>query len=241
MLIFLIGLVASFAGATVGGVGLITIPALIFLGFPPKIAIITSVFGGLGMVGGFYKFHKSAKIDYKLGIPITIASMIGAYLGADALLSVSEDLLGKLIGLVLLVILFIVLLDRKRRGMRRRKAPGKIREYFGYLAFVLIGFWRGFVSAGFAIFATYSLVLMYRRTFLESAGTKTIVLLATAIIASIVYGMNGLLELDAGIALMLGMLMGSYAGASYGIRKGDSWVRKVFIVVVIVAALKLLV
>ncbi len=236
----IVGVVASFIGATVGGVGLITIPSLMFLGFSAKSAIATHIFGSLGMTGCFYKFHQSRKIDYGVGIPITIAACVGAYLGAKALLEVSEEILVKLLGIVLLVLLFMIVLDRKGRGVKKRQKPGKERELLGYLAFMVVGFWRAFVSAGFAIFSTYVLVLMYRKTFLQSAGTKLLVLFVTGLITLAIYSGNGLVQWVPGLVLMLGMLVGSYAGASYGLKKGDEWVKKVFIVIVLFASLGLL-
>ena len=48
-LTFLIGVLASFIGAIVGGGGLLSIPFLMFIGLPPQTAIATNKFGSVGL------------------------------------------------------------------------------------------------------------------------------------------------------------------------------------------------
>lgn len=56
--LLLIGLITGFLDSTVGAGGLFSLPALIFLGFPPQIAIATDRLGSLGQtIVGILKFH----------------------------------------------------------------------------------------------------------------------------------------------------------------------------------------
>ena len=77
LLVFLVGIIASYIGTNAGGGGLISIPAMIFLGLPAQMAIATNKVGALGMTTGFYKYHKERKIDYSVAIPVAIFGING--------------------------------------------------------------------------------------------------------------------------------------------------------------------
>jgi len=82
-LIFLIGFAAAFIGALAGGGGgLLSIPALIFLGLPANIAIATNKFGAMGFVGSTVgKFHKEKYIEWKYALPVFYKA--GRVIGID--------------------------------------------------------------------------------------------------------------------------------------------------------------
>lgn len=239
-LIFLTGFVASFVGTNVGGGGLIIIPVLIFLGLPPQVAVATSRFGITGLASvGLLEFHKGHKVNYRIGIPLVIFSMIGAYIGADTLVGLSEGVAQKLIAIGIIIVLFLFVIN-KNIGIKHIKPAGHVREFFGYIACAIIGFWAALVGAGAAILASYILILVFGQTFLESAGTRKLMILPISIVALCVFIANGLVNWSYGGVLFVGCGLGSYVGARYGLRHGDKWVRKMFIVVVLVSALKLL-
>ncbi len=240
LFVFFVGVFASFIGTNVGSGGLIAIPALIFFGLPPQAAIATNKFGSLGMVTtGFYKFHKAKKIDYRIGIPTAAFALIGAYIGANTLLLFPNELLEKLVGAFILAILVFVLLNRDI-GLKKARQTNPLLRYAGYLSFLLIGFWGGFFGGGTATFATYALILLFGQTFLESAGTRKIAALGISIVPIIVFALAGIINWVYGTSLILGMAVGSYFGASYGIKKGDKWVRLLFAIIVVASAVKLL-
>lgn len=241
LLVFIAGLVAGFIGTTVGGGGLISIPVLIFLGLPPQMAIATSHFGYLGIItAGFYKFHKAGKVDYKLGIPIAVLSIIGSVVGAFTLLSIPNDILEKLVAVFILLILIIILIN-KNIGVKKAKPTIGFLKYFGYLLFLLLGFWGAFFGGGFSIFATYILIFLFGKTFLESAGTRKILAFGIVLTAIIIFSLNGAIDWIFGTSLIIGMALGSFYGASHGIKKGDEWVRGLFIIIVLASAIKLLI
>ncbi|OGM29761.1 hypothetical protein A2630_01300 [Candidatus Woesebacteria bacterium RIFCSPHIGHO2_01_FULL_44_10] len=240
LLVFIVGLIASFLGINTGGGGLVSIPALIFLGFPPQIAIATNKFGSLGMSGtGLFRFHKSGEVDYKVAIPIAILSIIGAYFGANSLLTIPNQILEKIVGVLILAVLGVVLLDRKS-GLEKKELNRPALKIFGYLSFLFVGFWGAFFGGGFAIFSSYILILIFGKTLIESAGTQQLLATGIAVMAVFIYGTHGIIDWFYGAFLIIGMSLGSYLGASYGIKKGDTWVKKLFVVMVLASTIKLI-
>jgi uncharacterized membrane protein YfcA len=240
IVIFIVGLVASFIGTVAGGGGLITIPALIFLGLPPQAAIATSRVGSIGQISsGVYRFHRNGSIDYGIALPATILSLIGAFIGANTLLLIPEDILEKLIGILILAVLAFVVVKRDV-GVERSAEPGRHSRLLGHASFLFLGFWGGFFGGGTGVFATYVLILLFGQTFIEAAGTRKIPGIAMIAISLAVFMHAGLVDWAIGAVLLVSMLIGSYLGASFAIKKGNRWARMLFIALVLVSGVKLL-
>ncbi|MBD3210114.1 TSUP family transporter [Candidatus Micrarchaeota archaeon] len=239
-LIFVTGLVASFIGTNVGGGGMIVIPALIALGFPPKAAIATMRVGSCGLLtGGTAKFHEKQKIDYNIGIPSALLALAGAYFGATTLVELSNETVGRLVGFLMLVVLAFVIYNRDI-GIEKTPRKGIFGRFLGYASFLLIGFYGGIFGGGTGIFAAYVLIFFFGQTFLEAAGTWKVPAIAIAAASLAIFTVADLVDWIAGATLLVSMLLGSYLGAAYAIEKGNRWVRALFILFVLAAALRLL-
>jgi hypothetical protein len=220
-------------------VALATIPLLIFLGLPPHNAIATCRFATVGLTGsGLYEFNKLKKVNWKKGIPLAAVAVIGTFIGANTLLLVPGELLEKLIGVLVLGSLFLILFN-KNIGVKRFQTS-KLKNYLGFAAFFGVGFWGGFFGGGTTIMSSYVLIFLFGHTFLESAGTRKIILLSIGILASIVYYFNGLIDWTYAIVLFAAMRSGAYFGTKFGVKKGDEFVRILFFIIVLVLAIKLL-
>jgi uncharacterized membrane protein YfcA len=238
--LFVVSLFASFIGTSVGGSAVITIPAMIFAGVPPRVAIATNKMGSLGMnITGFYKFHASKKINYTIGSIAAVFALIGSYIGANVLLNIPSGILETLVYVFIIAIVVIFLLN-KEIGVKKLRSIGKLRSASGYLSFLLIGFWAGLFGAGASIFVTFVFVYVFGQTFLECAGTRKLQAFAGTIMPLAVYSFAGIMNWTVGIVLFAGMGIGSYAGAGYSIKKGNKWVRILFFFVAVVSVVKLI-
>ena len=105
LLIFVVGLIASFMGNFAGGGGgLLSIPLLIFVGLPPSMAVATNKFGALGVcLSAAYKFSKTKQINFKTAIPFVVISIIGAVIGANILIKTNQAMLTTIIGIIILI------------------------------------------------------------------------------------------------------------------------------------------
>ena len=239
ILVFFVGFIASFIGAISGGGGLISIPFLIFLGLPPQVAIATNKFGGIGLsLGAAIKFIKEKKIIWRYVLPLVIASIIGAYIGANILLNVNQETLSKIVGIILILLLPTIFL-RKKVGLERRTVS-KNKKILGFIVYFLIMVFGGFFGGGGGILAIYTLTILFGLTFIEVNATDIISWLSMSVFSLMVFMMNGIVNYRYGVVLFFGMTMGGYAGAHTAIRKGNRWVRLVFILVVIASVIKLL-
>lgn len=234
-----LGAVSAFIGTTVGGGGLIAIPGLLLLGLPPHMAVATTRIGALGLhAAGLFRFRKDDCIDWRIGLTTGAFALAGAVVGARLLLGVPAPLLEKIIGLLLLAV-GPLLLTRRTVGLRPRQLT-PVQRAFGYLLHFPIGIWGGFLGAGYGMASSLVMLLLEGKTFLQAAATRKLPALGVTLVALVIFAEAQVLAWAHGLLLLLGMALGSYAGASYGLRRGNRWVRRLFIVVIVIPAIHLL-
>lgn len=239
ILVFIIGFIASFIGAIAGGGGLISIPFLIFIGLPPQIAIATSKFGSIGLgVGAAFKFWREKKILFDYVLLLSIIGLAGAYIGANILLNISQDILSKVVGFILLLLLPTIFL-KKETGLKRNTVS-KNKRILGYLIYFFIMIFGGFFGGGGGTLAIYTLMIFFGFTIVESSATDIIPWFLMSLFSLIIFMANGIVNYLYGISLFFGMLAGGYVGASAAVKKGNKWVKVIFAMVLIFSAIKLI-
>ncbi len=236
---FLIGFGATFVFVATGGVGMITIPALIFLGLSPQAAIATDIFALFGgRLGGLLGLRRAGKVDVALGLRLGAITAIGAALGALTLLQLPAGLAKRMLAFLLLALLGLLLL-RPRIGVEAAQPVSGRRRLAGSLLFLPIGFWSTLIGMGFLNLAGAVLLLVFRKSFLETAGVLTIVGLAVALTGLAVFGSHHAIVWPLGLAMLAGKGSGGYFGARYAVRLGERRVRLLFVAVVLLSALRL--
>lgn len=235
------GIIAGSFGTLVGGGGLITIPTLILLGLPPHTAIGTNRLGVTGMaIAGWYKFGKKGMINYKVGLTIGIPALLGPIVGANLVLKINEAILKQVIAIITILILVFVI-SKPKMGIQ--KAQQNIRKYeylIGAVLSLFIFMYSGFYGAGTGAILTYVLILLFGQTFLESAATRKIAQLISSVMAAVIFGLHGVISYPVGAALFTGAVIGSYIGAHFSDRIGNVWIKRLFFVIVLIMAIKLM-
>ena len=240
LVLFCVGAIAGIIGINVGGGGLITIPGLLFLGLPPTQAIATNQFATLG-VGtlGWFRFNKLRQIDYRLALPFGIFSFLGAILGARSLLAIPENFVGKMIAILMLLIL-VLLLIKPKIGTTETLEVSFSRKTAGYGFALGVGFWGAFFGGGYITFGIYTLVLLFGRTFLQSAAILSVSRVGVSVVSLFIYGQNDIVHWSLAPVLICGCGLGSYTGASIAVAKGNTWIRMLLVLVVVCSSMKLL-
>ena len=171
ILIFILGLLTSAIGASVGGGGLILTPALILLGIETKTVIGTTTIAYIiTSAVGLYKFHRHKKVDFRLSIYASLLLAIGSIIGASFLLKIPNNLATKLIGFFLMAILIMSLI-KSDTGLKAR-AVSKTQKRAGYLFLFLTGIYKGLINSGTGILGTYTYIYCFGKTYLESSANR---------------------------------------------------------------------
>lgn len=241
-ILFIISIFTGIYGTLIGGGALLMIPLLIFFGLSPQAAIGTSKFRSIGSTAvGTYNFAKHRLIDYKVGLMMAISLVIGTAIGSSIVINLNENLVKKLIAIFTLGVL-IVILVRKNIGMKEKKIKITLKSWI--LASILIffiGIYAGFFGGGYGTIMSYILLFIFGQTFLKSAGTRKIPGIVSDIVAFAIFFINGFFHLIYGIIILIGSSIGAFIGSHYALKIGNEWIRRGFILVVFIMAIKLLI
>jgi len=236
---FLIGFSSGFIGALASGGGLISIPALIFLGLSPSVAIATTRLSAItGSLSSIFKFKRAGIIQWKRVAPFLLSAVLGGIIGSKLLIQLDEGLLEKILGLVLLFLAPIIVFS-KDFGLNV-KEKGKNHKIVGFFIIFLIMIYAAMFGGGGGTFLIYALVYFYGMSIIQANANGTAMGIFATTTALIAYLFSGLVNFEVGIPLMVGSGLGGYLGAHTAIKKGNEKVKWVFLSIVLISGIKLL-
>lgn len=230
----LFALIAGFLDAIVGGGGLIQLPALL-IRLPqtplPVLFGTNKLAGFAGTLVAANRYARRIRFDWRLLLPIGAAAFAFSWLGARLLQYLDAELLKPLV-LVMLVGMFVFTWLKKDLGQSHGPvpSPGK-RLGFGLLLGSLVGFYDGFFGPGTGTFLVFGFVLLLGFGFLEASAYAKVVNVLTNVAALGVFVGNG--QYIGQLALLMATcnIAGSLLGSRLALRKGNGFVRIVFLVV----------
>jgi uncharacterized membrane protein YfcA len=233
----LAALAAGTVDAIAGGGGLLTVPALLWAGLPPHLAIATnkgqSVFGS---GAALLTFARAGRVDgarARVTFPLGVA---GALAGAGLLLAVPPAALRPLVLLLLVVAALFV-------GARRRPpaVPGPPRGGRGLAGLValVIGAYDGFFGPGTGTFLIVAFVALLGDGLTRASASAKVVNFASNLAALCLFAARGVVVWQVALPMAAGQLMGGWLGAHLTLRRGDALVRWVAVVVSLLLAAKL--
>ena len=240
-ILFLCGaaFIAGFFDSIVGGGGLIQLPAvLLFLpGLPIPTAFGTNktaaIFGnGVAM----WQYSQQVKLRWDSLLPTTVAAFGAAYFGAWTVRAFSHfrpDLLRGLV-LFLLVAVAIHTFFKKDLGELHYPRWAKHHErWAGIIVGLSLGFYDGFFGPGTGTFLLFAFVSLFRFDFLHASAHAKFVNFATNLSPVLFFAWHGDVLWKYSIPMGLFNLTGAYVGSHLAIRKGNRFIRGLFLLILI--------
>jgi len=242
-ILFLVSLLANlFSAFAGGGAGLLQLPALIFLGLPFAVALATHKIASVALgVGATVRHLREGGLQRRFALFILASGVPGVLLGASLILQVPGRYAEIALGLLTLG-LGAYSIAKGQMGLveraRNRAGPGL---WWGGLGLFAIGVLNGSLTSGTGLFVTLWLVRWFGADYRQAVAY-------TLVLVGIVWNGSGALALgflgevrwDWLPALLLGSLLGGYAGAHLAILKGNRWIKRVFEIVTVLVGLKLI-
>ncbi|MFD3447606.1 TSUP family transporter [Microbacteriaceae bacterium 4G12] len=225
------GFLAAFIDSVVGGGGLISIPALLFVGLPPSAAIATNkLAASMGSFTSTIYFIRSKKVDFSLVKKLFPLTIIGAIAGTFVVRYTSSAILKPLV-LVLLIIVAIYIMVKKDWGaVSTYKGVTKGKKFLFYAVILALGFYDGFFGPGTGSFLIFAF-LMIGFDFIRAAASGRILNFASNITSLIVFLFLGAVHFEYGLIMGLSMVAGAYVGSNFAVKKGVGYVRILFLIV----------
>lgn len=234
---------AAFAAGTVdaiaGGGGLITVPALVAAGLPPHVALATnkgqSTFGS---GAALLRFSRSGLVDAgraRVGFP---AAFAGSLLGAQLVLLVRPALLRPLI-LVLLVGVAAFMALRRGPPRAAARVTGRAATVVAAGIALALGAYDGFFGPGVGTFLIVAFVAVLGDGVARASGEAKLVNFASNLAAMALFAARGVVLWKVALPMAAAALAGGTLGAHLAVRRGDVFVRRIVLLVVVALVLKL--
>lgn len=235
--------VAGWVDAVSGGGGLLQLPAL-FVALPeePPVQVLgtNKAASMMGTAAATATYTRKAPPDVRTALPMAVAAIIGAALGATTASRLPAEVFRPII-VVLLVAVWLWTLLRPQVGAQQElRWHGQRRHYVvATLAGLVIGFYDGLIGPGTGAFLLIVLVAVLGYSFLNASSTAKVVNLGTNLAALVVFGLHGSVLWVLGLAMGVCNIAGAVVGARMAITRGSPFVRAVFLTVVGVLILRL--
>lgn len=229
---------AFFAGmvdAVVGGGGLIQIPVLLSQ-FPTT--AIPTLFGTnklaaiVGTASAMAKFGRRVAIPWKVVLPATLSALVGAWMGAALVAWLPRDWMRPLV-LVMMIGAALYTFKNKDFGAAITRDHRPSDRWGGAALGLAIGLYDGFFGPGTGSLLLFAFVRLFGMDFLRATASAKVVNVATNLSAIVLFASHGPLMWEIGILMAVSNLAGAQLGTGLALRHGSAFIRKAFLVVVV--------
>lgn len=234
------GFVAGYINTIAGSGSLLTLPALMFTGLPATVANGTNRLAILlqGLVAS-WGFYKKDKLPLSEGLKLSIPSVVGSLIGAFLATGLTDSLMEKIIGLLLVVMGIILFFNPKPENKLNFKHPvfAKVTEW---IVFVGIGFYGGFIQAGVGFFLLGGLTLISGKDLVVANALKSLIVTIFTVGALAIFVWHKQVSLLPGLVLSVGSMAGAWISTRAALRWGVGYIRYVLLLVIFAVGINLI-
>ncbi|GAB6145382.1 TSUP family transporter [Desulfocicer niacini] len=236
--LFFSAFLAGLVDAVAGGGGLIALPALLFAGIPPQLALGTNKLqGSFGTLTASFNYIRKGQASLKEAWVGIVFTLVGAAAGAGLVQQLDPDFLVPVIP-VLLFLVFIYTLFSRDLGVTTgvpRLHHGIVFVFLG----VILGFYDGFFGPGTGSFWTMGFMVLLGMNMTRASGFTKIMNFTSNIVALVSFVIGGNVLYSVGLVMACGQILGAVIGSSLAIQKGARFIRPVFLTVIFLTILRL--
>ena len=231
---------ASFVDAIGGGGGIISVPVYLLAGLPTHYALGTNkLSSGLGTVASTYRYLRSGFVDWFLAIPSVVFALVGSHLGTKLQIALDERYLKYLLLIVLPVVAFVMLRQKKFPEEKGQINPWLQRIIVWGASFV-VGAYDGFYGPGTGTFLLLIFCNFAKMDLRTASGNVKVVNLSSNVGALATSLMAGKVLIPVGLIAAVFSIAGHYLGAGLTIKNGAKIVRPVIFIVLALLAVKVI-
>jgi hypothetical protein len=228
-------LVAGFVDATVGGGGLVQIPAL-FAILPeqtPAALLGTNKLAAIcGTINASYTYLRRVRLPIRFMVLVCIVSGIAAVLGAESARFVAPALFRLALPILLAAILVYTIKQKALGASHSSDLNGADTIWKGCLIGCLVGWYDGFLGAGTGTFLIFLFIKFLGFDFLYASAAAKVVNVSTNLGALIMFMVANDVLWRFAIPMAVANAVGGILGARFAILKGNTFIRRLFILIV---------
>lgn len=238
--IFIVGIAAGFANTVAGGGSLLSLPVLIFMGLPSSVANATNrvaiIMQNIFAVSGF----KSKGVStFPYSLYLGLSALVGAIIGARIAVDISSDLFNQILSIVMLLVVIMTIFNPFKKTQQLEEIMTFNRKALALVVFFFIGIYGGFIQAGVGFLMIAALTSINGFSLVKTNSAKVFVALIYTSAAIIVFIIEDQINWEYGIVLATGNSLGGWIGSRWSVNKGDKWIKRFLVVIVVALAVKL--
>lgn len=228
-------LVAGVANSIAGGGSFITFPTLLFTGMPPVTANATNtvaVWPGILASTGAYRKAMSRPLLRSV-MPLLIVTLMGSILGAWLLLHTPQITFLKMVPWLLFAGTVLFSMGPRLSGWvnRRRDSaqPSRLRVMLITFVQLLLGIYIGYYGAGVGFLILPLLAMMGIENIHSMNGIRVLLATCGNAVAVVLFIVARAVMWPQALLMMVGAVVGGYAGAHYAQKLKPGTVRYIVI------------
>lgn len=234
-----LGFVGGILGSMIGlGGGIIIVPVLTFVGFPPTLAASNSLFATFSnAAASTISYSRQKRIEYSVGLKLGILAIPGTILGAYVSSDVTPGIFKILFGLVLVSSSVYIFLKRKIES--KEKNASKQIWVLAVGASFFAGIISSFFGIGGGIIFVPLMVVAMGMGMRTAAPTSQLILLFASFSGLVTHSMLGHPDYFQSLMLAVGGFGGGILGARLSLGIKERSLQVIVSIVIIAAAIKL--
>lgn len=227
---------AGFVDAVVGGGGLVQLPVTLIT-FPqyPVAAIVASLklpsFTGTAIAAKQYL--KRVNVQWSLVAVLAAVAFAASFLGSRLLTQVGNNFMKPVLLVVLSAVAVYTFIKKDLGAFSDELLPHNLLLLRGAAICATVGFYDGFIGPGTGSFFMLLFVSLLRFDFLHASAYARLVNLATNAASLIYFIAKGIIIWKLALPMAAANAAGGYVGAQVATRKGNAFIRQVFLIVVL--------
>lgn len=232
-------IMSALSGMAGAGGGFIMTPLLIFIGLSPAQAVATGKIGGLAVTLGSLHGLREHRVKNKKLVYIVMAmAFVIGLLAPMAITNLDSDLYRRLLGVILLLMVPVLLLHKPGKSEGQ---PNTLIRAAGFAALIVALSLQAVFSGGLGTLVNIALITLLGLSPLDANVTKRFsqVLLNIMIVLGVIG--SGLIVWPIALIAVFTCTLGGWIGSKIALRRGDEFVRRILVVLVLVAATELLI
>lgn len=227
---------AGFVDAVVGGGGLVQLP-LTLITFPnfPVASVVASLklpsFTGTAIAARQYL--KKVRVQWPVVVVLGIIAFVGSFLGSRLLTQVGNDFMKPVLLVVLSAVAVYTFIKKNLGAASGLSVPKTVLLLRGGLICAGVGFYDGFIGPGTGSFFMLLFVALLHFDFLHASAYARLINMATNAASLIYFVAKGIIIWKLALPMAAANAAGGYLGAQVATRRGNAFIRKVFLFVVL--------
>ena len=241
IILAVLAFVAGFIDAVVGGGGLIQLPALL-IQFPqtnlPTLFGTNKIAALSGTIIAAIQYAKKVKFNFLLLLTISLFAYLASGAGAKIVSLLDVKMLKPIILIILIAIAIYTIFKKDLGSIQLKEISLKKQIIYGSLIGIVVGFYDGFFGPGTGSFLVLGFVLFLGMDFMHASAYAKIVNCITNLSALVVFINQGNYLLNIAVLMGVSNIIGSYLGSHMAIKKGNAFIRNIFIFIVMLMIIR---